>query len=77
MKKELAAYSYPAERIEVVHASEVIETGEPPVLSLIHILVISHIVLFDSHESSGMISLGIAIASISTDLDLFYIFIQL
>ena len=40
-------------------------------------LVISHIVLFDSHESSGMISLGIAIASISTDLDLFYIFIQL
>ena len=31
MKKELAAYSYPAERIEVVHASEVIETGEPPV----------------------------------------------
>ena len=40
-------------------------------------LVISHIVLFDSHESSGMIRLGIAIASISTDLDLFYIFIQL
>ena len=31
VKKELAAYSYPAERIEVVHASEVIETGEPPV----------------------------------------------
>ena len=30
-EKELAAYSYPAERIEVVHASEVIETGEPPV----------------------------------------------
>ena len=29
------------------------------------------------HENSGMISLGIAIASISTDLDLFYIFIQL
>ena len=40
-------------------------------------LVISHIVLFDSHESSGMIRLGIAIASISTDLYLFYIFIQL
>ena len=31
VKKELADYSYPAERIEVVHASEVIETGEPPV----------------------------------------------
>ena len=31
VKKELAVYSYPAERIEVVHASEVIETGEPPV----------------------------------------------
>ena len=31
VEKELAAYSYPAERIEVVHASEVIETGEPPV----------------------------------------------
>ena len=29
VKKELTAYSYPAERIEVVHASEVIETGEP------------------------------------------------
>ena len=31
VKKELAVYSYPAEGIEVVHASEVIETGEPPV----------------------------------------------
>ena len=31
IKKELSAYSYPAERIEIVHASEVIETGEPPV----------------------------------------------
>ena len=31
IKKELSAYSYPAERIEIVHASEVIETGEPRV----------------------------------------------
>ena len=31
IKKELSAYSYPAERIEIVHASEVIETGESPV----------------------------------------------
>ena len=31
IKKELSAYSYDASRIEVVHASEVIETAEPPV----------------------------------------------
>lgn len=31
IEKELAKYTYPKERIEVVHAEEVIETGEPPV----------------------------------------------
>lgn len=31
IKKELSAYSYDTSRIEVVHASEVIETAEPPV----------------------------------------------
>ena len=31
VEKELSAYDYPKERIEVIHASEVIETGEPPV----------------------------------------------
>lgn len=31
IRKELEKYTYPKERIEVVHASEIIETGEPPV----------------------------------------------
>ncbi len=31
IQKELEKYEYPQERISVVHASEVIETGEPPV----------------------------------------------
>lgn len=31
VKKELEKYSYNKEQIEIVHASEVIETGEPPV----------------------------------------------
>lgn len=31
VKEELAKYTYPAERIRVVHAEEVIETAEPPV----------------------------------------------
>lgn len=31
LKKELDKYTYPKERLEVVHASEIIETGEPPV----------------------------------------------
>ncbi len=31
VKKELAAYSYDKERLTVVNATEVIETGEPPV----------------------------------------------
>jgi glycerol-3-phosphate acyltransferase PlsX len=31
LKKELAQYTYDKEQIEIVHASEVIETAEPPV----------------------------------------------
>ena len=31
LEKELSQYEYNREQIEVVHASEVIETGEPPV----------------------------------------------
>lgn len=31
IKKELTKYTYPKDRIEIVHAEEVIETGEPPV----------------------------------------------
>ena len=31
LKKELDKYTYPKERLEVVHTSEIIETGEPPV----------------------------------------------
>lgn len=34
VKKELAKYSYPADRMEIVPASEVIETGEPPVQAI-------------------------------------------
>lgn len=31
IKKELSAYTYPPEQVEIVNATEVIETGEPPV----------------------------------------------
>jgi len=34
VKAELAKYKYDAERVEVVHASEIIETAEPPVLAI-------------------------------------------
>lgn len=34
LKKELSAYTYPQEQIEIVNASEVIETAEPPVKAI-------------------------------------------
>ena len=34
LKKELAGYTYKKEQIEVVHASEIIETAEPPVMAI-------------------------------------------
>lgn len=34
IKKELAKYKYPEDQIEIVHASEVIETAEPPVAAI-------------------------------------------
>lgn len=34
IERELAQYTYPKDRIEVVHASEVIETAEPPVMAI-------------------------------------------
>lgn len=34
IKEELKKYQYPQEQIEIIHASEVIETGEPPVLAI-------------------------------------------
>ena len=34
LKKELSAYTYPKEQIEIVNATEVIETAEPPVKSI-------------------------------------------
>ncbi len=34
VKAELSKYTYPQERIEVVHTSEVIETAEPPVAAI-------------------------------------------
>ena len=34
LEKELAGYTYPKEQIEVVHASEIIETAEPPVMAI-------------------------------------------
>ncbi len=34
MKAELAGYTYDAEQVELVHAEEVIETAEPPVMAI-------------------------------------------
>ncbi len=34
VSEELKKYTYPAERLEVVSATEVIETGEPPVMAI-------------------------------------------
>lgn len=34
VKEELAKYSYPKEQIEIVHAEEVIEMAEPPVMAI-------------------------------------------
>ena len=34
IREELKAYSYDAEQLEVVHAEEVIETAEPPVMAI-------------------------------------------
>ena len=34
LKKELSAYTYPKEQIEIVNATEVIETAEPPVKAI-------------------------------------------
>ena len=34
VREELAKYSYPADQIEVVHAPEVIEMAEPPVIAI-------------------------------------------
>jgi len=34
LEKELAGYTYQKEQIEVVHASEIIETAEPPVMAI-------------------------------------------
>lgn len=34
IEKELQKYSFPKERVEIVHAEEVIETAEPPVMAI-------------------------------------------
>lgn len=34
IKKELSGYTYDQERLEVVHAEEIIETAEPPVMAI-------------------------------------------
>ena len=34
VRAELSKYTYSEDRVPVVHASEVIETGEPPVLAI-------------------------------------------
>ena len=34
LKKELASYTYPADQIQIVNATEVIETAEPPVKAI-------------------------------------------
>ena len=33
-RQELAKYTYDADRVEVVHTEEVIETAEPPVMAI-------------------------------------------
>ena len=34
IEKELQKYTFPKERVEIVHAEEVIETAEPPVMAI-------------------------------------------
>ena len=34
VNKELAQYTYNKEQVEVIHASEIIETAEPPVMAI-------------------------------------------
>ena len=34
LKEELKKYSYNPEQLEIVHAEEIIETGEPPVMAI-------------------------------------------
>lgn len=34
VERELSGYTYPKEQIEVIHASEIIETAEPPVMAI-------------------------------------------
>ena len=34
IREELKKYTYPAEQLEIVHAEEVIDTGEPPVMAI-------------------------------------------
>ncbi len=34
LRKELSAYEYPKDRLEIVHASQIIATGEPPVAAV-------------------------------------------
>ena len=34
IRKELKKYTYNEEQLEIVHAEEVIETGEPPVMAI-------------------------------------------
>ncbi len=34
LEQELSKYSYPKEQVEIVHASEIIETAEPPVMAI-------------------------------------------
>ena len=36
IEKELQKYTYPKERVEIVPATEIIETGEPPVNAIRH-----------------------------------------
>ncbi|NCB91507.1 MAG: phosphate acyltransferase PlsX [Clostridia bacterium] len=61
IKKELEKYTYPKERIQVVPASEVIETGEPPVNAIQHKKDSSMVVglrLVRQGEASAFVSCG-------------------
>lgn len=61
IKEKLSAYTYDTHKIEIVHADEVIEMGEPPVMAIRKKKNASMVVglkLVKEHQVDGMISAG-------------------
>ena len=52
IEKELQKYTYPKERVEIVPATEIIETGEPPVNEKSALLRGRRVCLIRKHRSS-------------------------